>query len=904
MKALTKSILLLTASLALASCGGLNPREQSASSEETTQSSSNSSDSSSAPESTSTVSTEESPISPEGSASESEQSDFESSSEEGPEQESSESEASQESQESSSEEQSSSEASSYEESSESSSEDSSQSSSEETSETSHSSEESSESSEESSESPEETFEPPLGPGEVYLSWDKVTENDLKDGDVIVFGCNENGVVSGGLSFDKSVGYLDVYQASFDGDKAQIDTVFMPIVLKKQLDGSFKFATELGYLGAHSTTKLCFEESAEKSWNISFVNGKASVINADLAYGSLYYNPGAMRFTTYTRKSSSYRDVEIYRATIGTPIYPESISLSGPSSLTLGQSAKLTWEYTPSNANILGVAFESSDEEILCVDEHGEVTAYGLGKATVSIKGYANESDFVALGSIEIEVLPVAVSGITLSDTAKQLSIGQTFTLTPTVLPANATDKSVTWESSSETVATVEEGVVTAWAEGNATITATTVDGSFSATCEITVVAEKLDSWTILMYVCGSNLESEEDYGQISGLATEDLQEILSVQGQPEDVNIIVQTGGAKKWASSLGISNKKLERYSIENGQFKKLQSMNNANMGSQSTLTSFLTWGLENYPASRTGVIFWDHGGAMSGCCQDENYNDMLTPKEVTGALSAAFSANNITSKLEFVGYDCCLMQVADIAEMNSDYFKYMVTSQETELGTGWAYEGWIDDLYRGEETTVVLQAICDSFIASIEDYLDYWEQIDHTEYANDQTLSYIDLSKMAAYKEAVEAYASEKATTIKNNKSDFKKLVKEAKSYADMTLTYSEYYEYVYYYGYNSNYFEKVTIDGQTYYVYRGFYDYGTFDAIDFFNKIATSDKFNSEYVPQVIAAVEEAVCYNCVGDGAGNSNGLTLIANLGGYVKSDYTTSCGSRFTNWVSLFANLF
>ena len=91
-----------------------------------------------------------------------------------------------------------------------------------------------------------------------------------------------------------------------------------------------------------------------------------------------------------------------------------------------------------------------------------------------------------------EVTPaasVAVTGITLSDTELEIAKGSTKTLDVTVAPDNATDKTVTWSSSDEAIATVADGVVTAVAAGTATITATANDGSgVTATCSVTVLA--------------------------------------------------------------------------------------------------------------------------------------------------------------------------------------------------------------------------------------------------------------------------------------------------------------------------------------------------------------------------------------------------------------------------------
>ena len=87
------------------------------------------------------------------------------------------------------------------------------------------------------------------------------------------------------------------------------------------------------------------------------------------------------------------------------------------------------------------------------------------------------------------VSTVSVESVTLNKTATTIAAGATETLTATVLPETATDKSVTWSSSKESVATVDNtGKVTAVAAGEATITVTTTDGSKTATCTVTVTA--------------------------------------------------------------------------------------------------------------------------------------------------------------------------------------------------------------------------------------------------------------------------------------------------------------------------------------------------------------------------------------------------------------------------------
>ena len=103
-------------------------------------------------------------------------------------------------------------------------------------------------------------------------------------------------------------------------------------------------------------------------------------------------------------------------------------------------------------------------------------------------------DFVRFGagndqSINYADTSVHVTGVSLSTSSGSLEEGQTTTLTATVTPANAGNKSVTWASSNASIATVSSGLVTAVAEGSCTITVTTVDGGYTDTYALTVTAK-------------------------------------------------------------------------------------------------------------------------------------------------------------------------------------------------------------------------------------------------------------------------------------------------------------------------------------------------------------------------------------------------------------------------------
>ena len=244
--------------------------------------------------------------------------------------------------------------------------------------------------------------------------------------------------------------------------------------------------------------------------------------------------------------------------------------------------------------------------------------------------------------------------------------------------------------------------------------------------------------TILVYMCGSDLESGYA-SQNKGLASSDLLEMLSVSNQPDDVNIVIETGGASKWSKNPGVSASYLQRYHIKGGKMVLDVNLTKANMGLSSTLRSFITWGLETYPAEKTGLVFWNHGGGPAGACFDENYSDdSLVASEMASAYKGAFATAGV-DKLEWVGYDCCIMSYADLATVNSQYFNYMVSSQELESGYGWDYDAWLPTLFKNSsvDTPTLLTKICDTFV----------EENGGTSTNNDQCLSVLDLSKMSEF-------------------------------------------------------------------------------------------------------------------------------------------------------------
>ncbi len=156
------------------------------------------------------------------------------------------------------------------------------------------------------------------------------------------------------------------------------------------------------------------------------------------------------------------------------------------SITEGDSQSISVSVDPENYTYETIAWKSSDENIASVSSEGVVTGKGVGSATITatIDGVS--------GSCKVTVLEnvIKVSGVSLDSEALTISLGGTASLTATVEPADASNKTVTWSSSDEKVATVsDEGLVTAISEGTCSVTVTTTDGGFTASCSVSVVID-------------------------------------------------------------------------------------------------------------------------------------------------------------------------------------------------------------------------------------------------------------------------------------------------------------------------------------------------------------------------------------------------------------------------------
>ena len=224
------------------------------------------------------------------------------------------------------------------------------------------------------------------------------------------------------------------------------------------------------------------------------------------------------------------------------------------------------------------------------------------------------------------------------------------------------------------------------------------------------------TWTVMMYLCGSDLESE------AGLATDNITELLGCD-LGENVTYVIETGGASEWHNDT-VNPRYLERYAVSSTEGMTLvDQLDSASMGVADSLSDFISWADEAYPSDRRMLVFWDHGGgALAGVCADELYqgsdeqSDTLLLPEIKEAL------NKAGVKFDIIGFDTCLMATLETAETVAPWGDYLVASEESEPGGGWAYDAWPEWLgqYPGIAPVELARGICDSYYHKCENSWD----------------------------------------------------------------------------------------------------------------------------------------------------------------------------------------
>ena len=258
------------------------------------------------------------------------------------------------------------------------------------------------------------------------------------------------------------------------------------------------------------------------------------------------------------------------------------------------------------------------------------------------------------------------------------------------------------------------------------------------------------NYTVMVYIVGSNLESR------NGAATQDINEMAQAGLDYDRNNLLLYTGGCYRWVSDIPNDTNNVLDLSRDPGARITARTSESADMGAPETLAEFINYCTEYYPAEHYALILWDHGGGpLWGYGNDELFgNDSLLLEELRAAMDeTGFGPDH---KLDWVGFDACLMGSIENAALWKDYADYLVSSEEVEAGRGWDYH-FLSELNETQDAETIAKAVVDTFSS-------YYEENSSAFFNPDATLSVMDLSKTEELMGAVDTLLEAMDTLVNN--------------------------------------------------------------------------------------------------------------------------------------------
>ena len=259
-----------------------------------------------------------------------------------------------------------------------------------------------------------------------------------------------------------------------------------------------FKNKASALPKSNVQKLTATVSPQQAFNknVSWTSNDTSVATVDNNGNVSLTTKGGVAYITATTEDGGFTDT----ATIYSVIKADSLTIRGDIELEVGNTLNIAPQvsYAPADANYLTIEYSSSNDNIFTVNSQGVITAAAVGNATLTItltQAYPDDPNpyvITATKQVLVREVYVPVESITIEPSSIIMGKNSSATLTATVTPANATEQSITWiSSSSGTVAIKKQNGLTCTINsktsiGTVTITARSSDGTHSATCKVTV----------------------------------------------------------------------------------------------------------------------------------------------------------------------------------------------------------------------------------------------------------------------------------------------------------------------------------------------------------------------------------------------------------------------------------
>jgi hypothetical protein len=215
--------------------------------------------------------------------------------------------------------------------------------------------------------------------------------------------------------------------------------------------------------------------------------------------------------------------------------------------------------------------------------------------------------------------------------------------------------------------------------------------------------------------------------------------------------------------------------YQISGGTSHVVKTWPEMNSSDPAVLETFVSWGMDNYPAQKTMLVMSDHGYGWRGVCEDETNGDVLMP--MNGIRTALTDVKASTGKgVDLLAFDACNMATIEVAYELRGVVPYMVGSETTVPFDGLPYQMMITEMVAYPEISPA-----DLATGIVHDYVLYysskWDYSHQVKYTQDfATMAAVDLSKMQPLGDAFQALANVLKPLIQDNM----KKVEDARGYA----------------------------------------------------------------------------------------------------------------------------
>jgi uncharacterized protein YjdB len=280
-----------------------------------------------------------------------------------------------------------------------------------------------------------------------------------------------------------------YQVAFENENGESEKVDVPSFKTKPISVTGVTLSKESLTlepGAKGSIEVTVQPSNATNKGVTFTSSNEAVATVDSKGEITAKTEGSADITVKTVDGGKTAKCEltVKKAVVNvTGVKLDKSTLS----LEEGATGNLVATVAPSTASDKTVTFASSDAAIATVDNTGKVTAVKAGNADITVT--TKDGGKTAKCELTVTAKQIPVTGVTIEPKTASVDVDATTKLNSTVAPSTATNKSVSYKSSDEAVATVSSnGTVTGVAEGEATITVTTQDGNKSDAATVTVNA--------------------------------------------------------------------------------------------------------------------------------------------------------------------------------------------------------------------------------------------------------------------------------------------------------------------------------------------------------------------------------------------------------------------------------